>query len=174
MVGTALFGSGGRTLPPRARSSGLSRGELLEARLRRSDGGDTEERHATDCHPGDVWRAGYAVGNRPAGEVWRVEAIAEEAHPGDHAGPAEVIRLDLEDFHLEEVARLGALDGDRPGAGMAPAEIQLEHVLVAALHRELAIETVSDIEDDGVARINLERRGDVGMPAVCVPSRAPR
>ncbi len=49
---------------------------------------------------------------------------------------------------------------------MAPPEIELEHVRVAALHRELAIETVSDIEDDRVASSDLERRRDLGMPAV--------
>jgi hypothetical protein len=56
-----------------------------------------------------------AVGEVEDPQVGIGEVLGEQAEPGQDGRPAPALRVEVEDLDGQGVARLGAVDGDRPG-----------------------------------------------------------
>jgi hypothetical protein len=97
------------------------------------------------------------------------EVVAEEAESRDlDRVPPLVPRVgvDRDDLRLEKVTRLGAPDEDRAGERMHGPERRVRDVGDVCGRRELAVERVARLVDDGVAGVDLDDRLDRLVPAV--------
>ena len=86
--------------------------------VRRRDADHADERVGRDADALQAARGRVPVVQAPGDEERLLEEIAEQAEAGEDGGRAEVVGLDCEDLDLEDVARLGAPHGDRPGERM--------------------------------------------------------
>ena len=92
------------------------------------------------------------------------ELVGEEPEPGDDRRPAPARRLEVEQVDLERVARLGAVDRDRPADLVDAIEVQGEELGHAAVGIELAAARVEQIELDDAARVDRRDRLDRRVP----------
>ncbi len=99
------------------------------------------------------------------------ELVPEEAEPWDLNGVAVAVRFDVEDLDVEEITRFGALDVDGAGEGVEPVEVRRSHVVEGGVGTHLPVEAITRLEDDLLARLAPEDRGDIGMPAVVTRAR---
>ena len=83
----------------------------------------------------------------------RLHLVDQLAEAGDQRRDAPLDRAHVEDLGDQRVARLGALDGDRPGRAVDPREVDLGDEVVLA--PDLAGEAVVRLERDRVARLDL-------------------
>jgi hypothetical protein len=75
-----------------------------------------------NAHAGQARRTGDAVRDVPLHEIRLRELIREHAESGNDGGYAEARGFIAEKRHLEQIPGLGAVDLDRPGQGVPPAE----------------------------------------------------
>ena len=110
--------------------------------------------------PAQVERAHEAVG----------ELLGQQAELGQDRAPAPLARLQREDLHRERVARLRALDANRPREVVERVEVELA-VLVGRALLHLPIAGHQQVEVDRVARLDGQRRREVAVPGVVVDGR---
>ena len=91
---------------------------------------------------------------------------ARKPKPGITAVTPKSARRVAEELDLEDVARLGSLDLDRPGERVRETEVELRAVRMRALAGEQAGDSVLDVERELVSRRDRDDRRDVRMPAV--------
>src|SRR5205807_4502312 len=89
-------------------------------------------------HAGQLLRARESIRDLPLDEVGLGEELGKVAEARDDGGGAEVGLLVGDEFDLERVTGLGALDVQRALERMAESEVQATRVGVGALPRELA------------------------------------
>ena len=90
---------------------------------------------------------------RRIGELFRQQPEVRE-----DPGPSPLGGLEFEELDLERVARLGALDEDRPADLVDTREVDLGHVLDRRVLANLAVRGLEGVElDDGSARDRCER-----------------
>jgi hypothetical protein len=94
------------------------------------------------------------------------ELIAKEPEPGNLDGVAVAVGFDVEDLDVEQIARLGALDVHGAGQGVHHVEVRGGDVVPRGVRAQLPVEGVTGLEDHLVARVAVDRRRDVGVPAV--------
>ena len=119
-----------------------------------------------DAHAGQLRRRGPAVGDGPVDEKGRGHDVAQEAEARHDGREGPPLGNDVEELDLQQIARAGALDQDRPREGMNHAQRQGREVGHGGARRHVAIHRVAGLEHDLLALVHLDRRGDVGMPAV--------
>ena len=117
-------------------------------------------------HTGQVPGGRPAVGNVPV-DLERIrKRVPQEAEPGDLDRVAVAIRLDVDNLHLEQVARLGTFHIHRPGERVHHVQVRRGHNVQARGRAHLPVERVARLQDDLVARLAADHRRDVRMPAV--------
>jgi hypothetical protein len=92
--------------------------------------------------------------------------ILEEVEAGEDERIPPAFRLYLDDVDDQGIARLRAPDGDRPADLMNQLEVEIEESLSSRFRGDLAASDLRRLEDDGVARIDRQRRWRVAVPAV--------
>jgi hypothetical protein len=90
----------------------------------------TCERVSGHGHAGQLFGTSDSVRDLPLHDVGIGEQVGEHAEARDDRGDSEVGRLVGDELHLEDPARLGALDKDRAGQRMAETELDSQYVLV--------------------------------------------
>ncbi len=124
-----------------------------------------------DRDPGDVRRAGDSVRDPPDGEERVGIVVGQESEPREDRGDAHLCRGEGEDLDLEDVAGLGALDGDRPGQRMAEAAIDRLDVGGRRIGVELAVDAVARLDRDLFAGRDTGDRIEPWMPAIVPGAR---
>ena len=81
---------------------------------------------------------------------------------------------DLQDVDVEQVARLGAIDVDRPGERVDEVEVDVRDVIEGRAGVELPVERVARLEDHLVAGVARRRRAGCPDATGCAPSRSGR
>src|SRR4029078_4514335 len=79
--------------------------------------------------------------------------------------PAPVANLEAEELDGEDVARLRALHVDGPGQGVDRVEIEREKVLGRRVPYDLPAREIVGLDNDDVARLDVEHGLDVDVPA---------
>ncbi len=92
--------------------------------------------------------------------------VAQEPEPRHDRRERPWLRHDVDELDLEQITRLGACDEDRPRQRMDYANRQSAQVGDRGLRVEIAIERVTRFQHDLLARLDLDRRRHVRMPAV--------
>jgi hypothetical protein len=132
-----------------------------------------------ESHAGDVPRSrllavevpdrlvgvGEVVGQEATAVVAREDAGVAPALPGDR--PALLRHgSKLEDVDDEQIAGLGALDGDRAAQGMDDRHVEVADVLGRVVVVDRAVEPLAAVEAELGARSHRRHGRDVGVPAV--------
>ena len=143
------------------------RDDAVQARLR---GGDPNrsahglERHAPAGAVHDrCLKAGVVV---PVVQVRVGELVGEQAEAGDVAGPAPARGAKGQYRDLERIARLRAIDVDRPGDRIDAPEIEFCEVAGGGVFGELPGGCVQRFELDALARRDLQLGRKRVIPAV--------
>jgi hypothetical protein len=121
---------------------------------------------APGMRAGKLGRGGEAVTDFPLHDKRRGHHIAQKAQARHDGAECGRLRKDVDEFDLEHVARLGALDEDRPGQGMDAARIEGGEIGNGRIRAELAVDAVARFETDVLALADFENGRDVGMIAV--------
>jgi hypothetical protein len=126
-------------------------------------------REGVDRDLDPVDKLGDAVRQGP-GVVARVlEVLGEQAQPhlaGHEAGVPPALVLEAEQFDLEDVARFGALDGDRTGERVDRVEAHVPELLGGRVGAGLPVDGVAALEADDLAGFDCDRRFDAVVPDV--------
>jgi hypothetical protein len=86
------------------------------------------------------------------------ELVRQQSEVREDPGPSPLGGLEIEELDLERVARLGALDEDRPADLVNAREVDEGHVLDGRILADLAVRRLEGVElDDGSARDRCER-----------------
>ena len=99
------------------------------------------------------------------GEGRDPELIGQQAETRNVGGPAQARGDEVPEGDLERVARLRALDIDRAGDRIDPAEIERRDVDGSRALLELAVGGVEAFEVNGLSRLARQRRREVAVPA---------
>ena len=146
---------GGNGMKVPSRSGQLPDG-AAERHDRDLDAGHERRRRA----PAQVERAHEAVG----------ELVGQQAELGQDRAPAPLARLEREDLDRERVARLAPSTRIGPREVVERVEVELA-VLVGRALLHLPIAGHQQVEVDGVARLDGQRRLEVAVPGVVVDGR---
>ena len=122
--GTAASGSESATGWPCTRSRSSRARTASQPLVRRRDADDAGEELLRNGHARQLRRARDAVRDLPLDHVRLREEVGEEPEAGDHPGDAEVGGLVGDELDLEHLARLRALDVDRPRQRMPEPEVE--------------------------------------------------
>ena len=139
--------------------------------VRRRDADDSRERVLGHGDAGQLRRPRKPAVEVPRHHVRLGEQVGEEPEPGDDGRDAEVRRLVGEELDLEDVARLRSLDMHRPAERVAEPEVEPPCVSMRARPGQLPREAVLALEPHLVAGRDVERRLELGVPAVVHHSR---
>src|SRR5207248_10325598 len=82
------------------------------------------------------------------------------------ARPAVALRHDVEVLHLQQVAGLCALDVHRPGERVRDRALQALEILRRGARADLQVVGIARLERELLARLDLDNRREVWMPAV--------
>ena len=105
----------------------------------------------TQGHHGWAQRTAYLGVEHPVKEIRLTKLLLKETEPGDHARPTPAQVLHLQDFNLEHIAGLGAVDPDGAGQGMNPAPVNGQKIFHARARRYL---TAAGVEAAHVYRVS--------------------
>jgi hypothetical protein len=153
----------------------------LREQFRRRRG--THQTGVVDAHvraPRDVPRGGHVAHEVPDHLVGIREPVGEEAaavrlgeHAGvspTHAGERSLVLLiacvDLEDVDDQQIARLGALDAEGAAQDVHAGKGGVANIVRGVVVVDRAVEPLTAIRSEHVARLDAHHRRDVGVPAV--------
>src|SRR3989449_2925653 len=125
-----------------------------------------------DADSGQVPRSGYVSIDVPVQNRRPRNFASEEAKARNIDRIGEVVLDNVDDVHYEKIARLSPLDRDRSGQRVDAVEIQRaagkgrDRVGRRGGPRDLPIERVSRLHDDGVTRLDGDHRFNCGVEAV--------
>ncbi len=94
--------------------------------------------------------------------------VREQAEAGDDRRPPPRLRPELEQLDRERVTGLGALDENRPADRIDVREVELRDVVDTGCAGDLLVGGVADVQQNRLARLDLERRLDRVVPRVLV------
>jgi hypothetical protein len=120
----------------------------------------------------DVARAAVDAGKVPARLGGLRVVVGEEAAAVvlvEGAGEAPLVareRPDVEDLHLEQVARLRRRARDRPREVVHLREVDVLHVVRRVVVLDLAARPVDRLDAEDLALLDRHDRRDLGVPAV--------
>jgi hypothetical protein len=97
--------------------------------------------------------------------------VAEEAHARNNDAECRRLRHNVEEFHLEHVAGLRALDEDRSGQWMHQTSIKVRQIGGARVRLDLSVDGVARFQHDLLAFGHFQDRRNIGMIPVVPGAR---
>src|SRR5699024_5329678 len=106
------------------------------------------------------------VDQERAAIVLREDAGIAPALAGQRPGILLRNRPDIENVDNQQVTRLGAFDGNRPGQGMGLGYGRIADVIGGVIVLDGTIEPLAAIEAKRITRLDMNRRRDFRMIAI--------
>ena len=97
--------------------------------------------------------------------------VAEEAHARNDDAECRRLRHNVEEFDLEHVAGLRALDEDRSGQWMHQTSIKLRQIGGARVRLDLSVDGVARFQHDLLAFGHFQDRRNIGVKPIVPGAR---